>query len=258
MPAFSFRRASSRILTLAVLPLAVGCSSSPSQFYLLSSSATPPPGHAMLKPADAEIGVGSSRPGNGSRRTAASLVGVAVTIPEYLNRLDIVERVSANEAKPTSAGQWGEDLSVSATRAVAEDLTTLLPLQDVIMMPTRIARPLDYQVNLDLMKFDSDSEGNSILTGRWSITDAAGVERASGRASYSERATASGYQAMAATMSRNLGAVSRDIAAALNKLPPSAAAAAASPRKNAPHRSKSGIAASHASVPPVVAGASAH
>lgn len=96
------------------------------------------------------------------------------------------------------------------------------------MMPTRIARPLDYQVNLDLMKFDSDSEGNSILTGRWSITDAAGVERASGRASYSERATASGYQAMAATISRNLGAVSRDIAAALNKLPPSAAAAAAS------------------------------
>jgi len=261
MLSLSLRRASARILTLALLLLTVACSSPPTRFYLLSASASPPPGHTPTQSAGTDIasgssrarGAGTSRASNASRRTATPLVGVSVTVPEYLNRLDIVERVSANEAKPIHTEQWGEDLSVAATRAVAENLTMLLPAQDVIMLPARSARSPDYQVNLDLIRFESDAEGQSVLTGRWSIADAAGVERASGRAAYSERTTGAGYPAMAATMSRNLGAVSRDIAAALRGLP---ASAPTMPAKSTSHRSMSNIPASHAFIPATVAGAS--
>ncbi len=220
------RPTESRKLAALALSLAAlfGCSSPPSRLYLLSS--TEP---ATVRQPGAAIS-GSSQPGT-TRQPHASVIAVAVTVPEYLDRLDIMERVGANELKPIYSAQWGESLATTATRAVAGNLSAHLPSDDILLLPSRSQRRVDYQVNFDLTQFESDSSGNSTLTGRWSIADGDGVERMSGRVQRSERADGSGYDAMAAAMSRNLAAASSDIAAALRRL--STAEAAPSPASHA-------------------------
>jgi uncharacterized protein len=207
-------------LALSLAVLLIGCSSPPSRLYLLSSTETP-----TAKQADVTAAVsGSSQ--SPARRPVGRVIGVAVAVPEYLDRLDVVERTSANELKPIYGAQWGENLATTATRAMAGNLSAKLPSDDIVTLPSRTQRILTYQVSLDLTRFESDSEGNSALAGRWSIADGNGVERMSGRVQHSEVVAGPGYDAMAAAMSRNLGAVSAEIGAALRQL---AAAEAAPP-----------------------------
>jgi uncharacterized protein len=212
-------------LTFALL---IACSSPPSRLYLLSSAEAP----IAAQPSPGAAISGSSRPVL-ARQPNSRVITVAVTVPEYLDRLDVVERTSANELKPIYSAQWGESLATTATRAMAGNLTANLPSDDVLILPSRSQRRVDYQVNFDLTKFESDAEGTSTLAGRWSIADSDGIERASGRVLRSERADGQGYDAMAAAMSRNLSAASVEIAAALRQLQTAEAASRSPPRASA-------------------------
>jgi len=219
---------------LAALPVfsaLVSCSSPPSRLYLLSSTETP----ATAQPSVAAAVSGSSQP-VAAPRPNGPIVGVTVTVPEYLDRLDVMERTSANELKPIYAAQWGENLATTATRAVAENLSARFPSDDIVILPARTQRRLDYQVNLDLTKFESDSEGNSTLAGRWSIADSDGAERMSGRVQQTQKADGPGYDAMAAAMSRNLAAASTEIATVLQRLSTEAPAPTPPSRSGRPRR----------------------
>jgi uncharacterized protein len=222
------------LLPLLLATLGTGCSSQPSQLYLLNSLSPSPQSPMAAQAGVTPMGSGSSRPAGVSKSANRPLVvvAVAVSVPEYLDRLDIVERTSANELKPIHSAQWAESLAVAATRAVAENLVALLPSDDVIMLPSRSRESFEYQVNLDLTRFESDFEGRSTVAGRWSISDREGRKRASGRVLRSERAEREGYDAMAAAMSRNLAAVSGDIADALQRLSAVPRATSAAGRAN--------------------------
>lgn len=204
--------------TLLPLLLLAACSSPPARLYLLSSRASPPQ-HTSAQPDLASVGYGSSHPVGGAMPADAPRVGVNVSVPDYAaDRTHMVERTSANELKPLYDAQWAESPAVTATRTLTEDLAALLPSTDVLMLPSRSGRGLDYEVRLDLTTFETDAQGTSILRGRWSILDSEGKERARARVARSERVGKGGYDEMAAAMSRNLAAVSDDIAAALQQL----------------------------------------
>ena len=205
MSKIRFWRAVFVVSPIVLATLADGCSSSPSQLYVLNSAVSAPQNLAR-----AETVVPASIP---STQARSRLIGVVVTVPDYLDRLDIVERIGSNELKPTYSAQWGEHLATTATRAVAEDLIALLPSDEVVMSPSSGHRTADYQVSVDFIQFESDVGGQAIATGRWSIADRDGTERMSGRIKRSEPASDKGYAAMAAAMSRNLAAISVDIAA---------------------------------------------
>ena len=195
------------------------CSSPPSQLYVLSATLPAGQAQAVAQSGGSGLGSDSAQRATAAPRARGALLAVAVNVPEYLDRLDIVERTGSNELKPDYKAQWGESLSVTATRSLAEDLGTLLPRDDVVIMPSRGPRDIDYQVTLDLTRFESSTDGESVLAGRWSIADAGGKERASGRVLHADRAAQGDYAGMAAAMSRNLAAASSEIAAAVQRLP---------------------------------------
>ena len=227
----AFRSVCAWLAPLTFAAIGSGCSSPPSQLYVLSSVPPARPAQAATSP-KVTAGYGSSRPAGA--KTAAPIVGVAVSVPEYLDRTNIVQRTSANELKPDYSAQWAESLATTSTRAVGENLAAMLPSDDIVVQSARAPRNMDYQVNLDLTRFESDAEGRSMLAGRWSISDADGNERASGRVQRAEPAGGAGYDAMAAAMSRNLAAVSTDIATALQNV-----SAASAQTATAPHSSSS-------------------
>ncbi len=203
----------------ALMPLLLlaACSSPPAKVYVLSSTIAPP--HQTAAQSDlTSPSYGSSRVVGGAMPADAPRVGVNVSVPDYVDRTHMVERTSANELKPLYDAQWAENLAVTATRSLTEDLAALLPTDDVLMLPSRSGRGPDYEIRLDLTRFESDAQGTSILRGRWSILDSEGKEQARGRVARSELVGKGGYEAMAAAMSRNLYAASADIAAALQRL----------------------------------------
>lgn len=218
MHASSRRSALTLPLPFFLALLLMACQSGPSQLYVLSALATP--GHTAASPpllVDAAAH-GHSGPVAAGKRIGT--VGVAATVPEYLDRLAIVERTGANELKPNDQAQWGEDLATDATRVVAEDLAILLPTADVVMLPSRVHRPVDYEINLNFVRFEGDAAGNSVAAGEWTISASNGQAVANCRFQRKEPLAETGFDALAAAMSWNLAAVSADLAGALNQLSP--------------------------------------
>jgi uncharacterized lipoprotein YmbA len=200
-----------QVLPILFASLLVACQSEPSRLYVLNAAATPDRS-AILASADAP------GRGHGAPPSPAHVLGVTVVLPQYLDTLNIVERVGANELKPNPDAQWGESLSIDATRVVAENLGARLPAIEVIMLPSRMPRAPDYEVEIDLTRFESDLTGNALAKGRWTISDDAGHEIASARLWRQEQVSGRGYDATAAAMSRILAAVSADIATAAETL----------------------------------------
>jgi uncharacterized lipoprotein YmbA len=213
----SLARQKAKMLPLALVLAA--CSSQPSQLYVLSAAVPREGPQAVMESGSSGLVSASSRPIGTAAKGRSALLGVAVAVPEYLDRLDIIERTGANELKPNYGAQWGESLSVTAARTLTENLASLLPDEDFVMLPSRSGRLVDYQITLELSRFESSTDGESVMAGRWSIADAAGNERASGRLSHSENGLHGNYASMAAAMSRNLAVASTEIAAAAQRLP---------------------------------------
>jgi len=203
--------------TAVLLSLALGgCSStSPTRFYVLSAIADQA---AVVPGKGPAIGIGP------------------ITLPQYLNRPQIVTRVSGNQLAVAEFDQWGGDLNDNLARTMAANLSSLLQTDRVSLFPWKDEAPIDYQVTIDVENFEQDVDGSSVLTAYWSIVDPrsgkvklmhrsnyrdkgdATTPGATGSAAPSQGGGAQPYGAIVAAMSRNLGALSRDIASAIASL----------------------------------------
>jgi uncharacterized lipoprotein YmbA len=188
-----------RSLTVASCALLAACAgTTPTHFYTLSSLMAAP-GEAM--PAAAKnltLGVGP------------------VTLPEYLNRPQIVTRDGSNRMILADFDSWIEPIDGLFARTLAEDLSLLLGTDEVVQLPERRPVQLDYRVAVDVMRFDVDSNGNAVLDARWQLSrdDDERLLRAA-RSTVVEPVKPGDQAAAAQGLSRALGAMSRQIAAAI-------------------------------------------
>ena len=171
--------------------LAACAESQPSRFYMLSS----------LPPAEA---TGSGKPLS---------VGVGpISMPEYLNRPQIVTRESDTKLALAEFDRWGEPLGDLFSQVVAANLSALLKTERVYSLPRRRTASLDYQVEIDIYRFDADQLGLIYLTARWSLYGKGGKKLLkTGTTSLTEQAGRS-PDALADGMSRVVERFSRGIA----------------------------------------------
>ena len=87
-----------------------------------------------------------------------------LTLPQYLDRPDIVTRAGANQMRLGDFSQWAEPLEPLLTRIMAEDLYALLGAKDVIPIPQRGDLPLDRVVEVDFARFDATRPARSSST----------------------------------------------------------------------------------------------
>ncbi len=182
-----------------------GCAtgtSAPSQFYLLS-----PMPEAESAKDDADL-----------RNTLAIGVG-PVTLPQYLDRPQIVTRESSNRLELGEFDRWAEPLKHNVTRVLAENLSVLLSTTRVAIHPWPRNTLLDYQIVVHVIRLDSKADGTVILKAHWSILKEEGGEVLRTRlVRLTESADSSDYEALAAAKSRALGELSRRIASALESV----------------------------------------
>ena len=120
----------------AFLSVLGGClgGSSPSRFYLLSPlSASESP----VAASGVAIGVGP------------------ISLPQYLDRSQIVTRKGENQLHLAEFDRWAESLQKSFTRVLVLNLSTLLSTDRVALHPWNRSTPIDYQVIVDVARCDN-------------------------------------------------------------------------------------------------------
>ena len=186
-----------------IVLLLVGCGSKSTRLYVLTADAERP---VAITPQGIPIGVGP------------------VTLPKYLDRPQVVSRAAANSLNQADLDQWGGDLSDNITRVLATNLANLLKTDRVSLYPWQEHVPIDYQITLDVAKFEQEPDGNTTLDAFWRLVNPSNgkvvvmrrsVYRVNGvpiAATDSGETAARSYDSVAAAMSRDLETLSRDIA----------------------------------------------
>lgn len=184
------------------LAAAAGCAgTSPTRFYTLSPVASP----------------GTQNPAGGPPSGIA--VGLRrVELPAYLDRLQIVTRSGPNTIQVADFHHWAAPLDELFARALADNLSLLLPADRVVLFPWTQATPLDYVVTVEVTQFEGSLGGEAGLEARWSIDKPGGSDMLFlGKSRLREPAT-DGYAAMVSAQSRLVAGLAGEIAAAIKAL----------------------------------------
>lgn len=141
-------------LLLLILSLAAGCARSiPASYYLLDSG---------------------EPPFNAENLPAQSLRLADVSLPDYLDRKDIVRRRSGDTHLDVAAvHQWAEPLDKGLRRALREILTPRLARAGCALLPEGEARDVP-SLMVDIQRFDGDFDADAHLSARWQLRGADG------------------------------------------------------------------------------------
>lgn len=188
----------SALLPLLVL-LLVGCTTTPpSRFYVLTPQAT---SLVDAKDFDLVVGVGPVR------------------LVAYLERPQIVAREGDHLLKLEEFDRWGGTLETNITWVMADNLSRGLGTDAVVTYPWERAVVPDYQVSIDIRRFDLTADGEVHLSAQWRILGDDGRELfAIEKTELSEPMSGSGFAAQVAAQSRVLANLSDTIAAKIAQL----------------------------------------
>jgi uncharacterized lipoprotein YmbA len=174
-----------------------GCASTePSRFYMLSS----------LSGSDGKTQIQADE-----RRFAIS-VG-PVELPEYLDRPQIVTRVSQNKLELADFDQWAEPLNSNFAKVLVDNLSVLLREDRITVLPWSELTRVDYRLEMLVSRFDGTLGKDATLNARWRIFVEKGRKTLVLRnSSFTEATQADGYEALVAAQSRMVEQLSREIA----------------------------------------------
>ncbi|MGZ8410375.1 MAG: PqiC family protein [Hyphomicrobium sp.] len=187
------------------IPIVTGCAS------LLPEPAPPPDYYVLTAIPEAE----SARPAG--KAHSGPVVGVApVNLPDYLNVPEIVVRSTRNTLDKAYLHNWGSPLADNFASVLAENLGVMIPTNAVTVLPSRPFFRPDFQVSVDLSKFERDAEGLVTLIARWALLGEDGQKLiAMQRSVFQQPAPAGDYDAIAAALSTAVAQLSEEIASAI-------------------------------------------
>lgn len=181
-------------LLCGLLALAGGCASDPSRHYTLSPAPVNAPG--------------------GSRADLAVVVG-PVTVPEVVDRPQIVLRVGANEVRLDELNRWASSLQDEIARTVAQNLMARLGTPNATASAQAPKNEAGYRVSIAVQRFESALGDSATLDALWTVRKAKEGATRTGRTTVTESASGKDLDAVVAAHSRAIGRLSEDIAAAI-------------------------------------------
>jgi len=149
-----------------------------------------------------------------------------VTVPEVVDRPQLVLRTASNQVTIAEQARWAEPLKTEIPRVVADNLAQLLEGARVTAYPQRAFPDTAYRVTIDVQRFDSALGDAATVQVSWTVRALKAGPTRSGSIVAREPVQGAGYAALVAAHGRALAAVSTQIADAIR--------AAGSPKLNAP------------------------
>jgi uncharacterized lipoprotein YmbA len=146
-----------------------------------------------------------------------AVIGIGpVKLADYLDQSNLVTRTSDNQLVKAEYDRWAGSIKDDLMNVLAENIGVLLRTDRIYLYPWRTSVPLDYQVVVDIVRFDGRLGDAAWLSARWSILG--GPEKKllkMNQSSISEPVTGADYAALVAAQSRALAKLSQEIAEAI-------------------------------------------
>ena len=180
----------------------LGCATSPpTEFYLLSP----------LTPAASDAKTVSAQD-----QHPKTIRVDGVVVPGYLDRDEIVTRISENQIHLADLNQWGEPLRNGLTNILALNLSRLLPSENFAVFAFKCPSDENYQIIVEIIQMDGSLNGDVHLMAQWSIVESEKGNILVTRESYFKASEApADYDELVAVQSRLVEALSREIAQSL-------------------------------------------
>ena len=198
-----------RTLVLVLLGLSLsGCGSfsprpDPSRFFTLTAIAQPaaPAAKESSNPGGVSLGIGPIR------------------LPGYLDRQEIVTRVSPNRMDLSEYDQWAEPLETNFNRVLGQNLSVLLPINRLVFFPWESTRSPAYQVEVEVIRFEANVAGDVQMSARWVVLETSKkAALKSGETLRVRQPPAKSTDAAVAALSETLADLSREIANAIGTI----------------------------------------
>src|SRR6202158_1147087 len=143
-----------KLIAFSVCAMAAGCSVlSPqpdrSKFFIL----TPVSDSARM----------AAKPASTSPDSQLTIGIGPVDFPDYLRRLPVVKRVAPNRIDLSDEERWAEPLDKNFVQVLSQNLATLLDTERIEKYPWALRVKVDYQVEVDVQRFETTSEGQTQL-----------------------------------------------------------------------------------------------
>jgi uncharacterized lipoprotein YmbA len=129
-----------------------------------------------------------------------------------------VTRVAPKRIDLSAERRWAEPLDKNFVRVLSENLAVLLDTQRIEKYPWSLRTKVDYQIEIDVQRFETTSDGQTQLIASWIVRDGDG-----GKILYASQTTAGGPAgpdgvSASAALSGDLATLSKEIAARITEL----------------------------------------
>jgi len=183
--------------------LLTGCAGNtrPSSFYMLRSLAEPE------KRAPEPTGQGD-----------LSLLLGPITLPVYLDRKQVVTLAGKHELVVDEFTRWAEPLQDNFYRVLVEDLSLLLNTPRVYAYDRRGSPPADFQIIMDVTRFESVAQGDAHLTVFWTIIQRESKKPIAKKSVFRAAAPSQDVVGVIEAQNETLTALSREIAGLIRSL----------------------------------------
>lgn len=143
----------------------------------------------------------------------------AVNVPGYLNTTRLATRRGPAQIEYAPTTRWAETLSEGIKRALSASLTQQRGIGAVSATPSGIPPPRDYDLKIDVERFEGDDAGRAEAVLRWTLYR---PESGDPVMSHVSRQVRTGwkygdYAAMATLLSDDVAAAGREIGSALKR-----------------------------------------
>ncbi|WP_246529981.1 PqiC family protein [Paraburkholderia podalyriae] len=178
---------------------------------LLGACKSPTTNFYTLSPDESLTSTGASPP-------IAAVIG-PVTIPDVVDRPQIVTRIGNNEVEVNEFDRWAQPLNGGIGRAIAADLGALLNSQQISVFDAVRDPSAVWHVRVDVMRFESVPGRDVTVDVLWAVRPPGNGRAVTGRSVARETVSGPGFEPIIAAHDRALASVSRDIAAAVQANP---------------------------------------
>ncbi|RLL56000.1 membrane integrity-associated transporter subunit PqiC [Mariprofundus sp. EBB-1] len=192
------------LLSFLFIMIVAGCSSTPTQYYVLNTVAS--------------VQQNSSSDASDTA-TKHQLAIRQLEIPRYLDRPRIVSRDAENHLRIAEYHQWGGRLRDDVARTLSDDLAEYLDSMSVITAPFPGSMHADISLLIDIRQFERLADGRVHLKVRWHIQQTGKQSQSYFHHIISEtNVSEHDYAAMAGAMSQLLATLSEKMAIEIKRL----------------------------------------
>ncbi len=193
-----------RVLLLSAISIVIlgGCGvggvSPPSRYYLLAADPT-------LAQTDNRV------------PEPTSIAVGPVTVPSYLDRMQIVTNRTPYRLDLAEFDTWAEPLDENVTRVLVENLSRLLGTDRVLAFEERRSAPIDFEIAVDIERMGSSGK-SADLVARWTLSRTSERQHLLTRRSRLQTPLADGeFDTLVKALSQNVADLSREIARAIEQ-----------------------------------------